>query len=87
MPPRAIVMTRERVGVGPAREERGVGGLGVDDGGFKVSCHQGTEEKVVGEGENAFVVMGSSVMIGVAGKGVSTIGCARLVNQANIVVA
>ena len=60
--------------------------LGVDNGGLKVSCDQGAKEEVIGEGKNAFVVMGAVVVIWAVGEGVGMVRRARFVDQVDIVV-
>jgi hypothetical protein len=77
----------QRVGVGPLGEEGGVGGLSGDKGVIEVGSGNGLEEEGVGEGEDAVVIVGTSVVVGAAGEGIGAIGSARFVEESDVVVA
>ena len=87
MPPRTIFVLLEGVGVGSAREEQGMRGLGIDNGGFEVSRRQSVKKKAVRKGENTFIVMGASVVIRAAREGIGAVRRTWFVNQADVVIA
>ena len=87
IPPRAIGVLEEGISVGPLRDEGGVGGLGSNKGGVEVRHGDGIKEEGVWEGEDAVIIVGTSIMVWAAGKGVSAIGCPGLVEKTDVVVA
>ena len=79
-------MLLERVGVGPLGEERGVSGLRGNDSGVKVGGSDGSKEESVWEGKDVVVVAGTGIMVWVAGQGISVIGSAGFMEEADVVV-
>ena len=87
IPPRAIGVPLQRVGVGPLGKEGGVGSLGGDKSGIKVSGSNGPKEEGIGQGEDTIIIVGAGVMVWVAGQGIGAIGSARFMEKADVVVA
>ena len=80
-------MLGKGMSVGPLRNERGMSSLGSDDRGVEVCRGDGIEEESILEGENAVIIVGTSIVIWVTGKGISMVGCPGLMEEADIVVA
>ena len=80
-------MLLQRVGVGPLGKEGGVGGLGSEKGGVKISGGHSAKKLGVRQGVDKVIVMVAGVMIWVAREGIGVVGSARLVEEADIVVA
>ena len=67
VPPETVSVLSERVSVSPAGDEGRVGGLGSNNSSIEVHGGNGIKEKGVWEGENMVVIVGTSVMVGMAG--------------------
>ena len=87
IPPGTVGVLLQRIGVGPLGKEGGVGGLGGEKGGVKISGGHSAKKQGVRQGEDTVVVIDASVMIGAAREGVGAVGSARLVEEADVVVA
>jgi hypothetical protein len=68
-------------------EEGGVGGLSGEKSGVKVGGSDGPEEEGIRQGKDAVVIVGAGVVVQAARQGVGAIGSARLMEEANVVVA
>ena len=67
IPPRVIGVSLQRVGVGPLGKEGGVGGLGGNKSGIEVGGGNGPKEEGVRQGEDAIIIVGTSVVVRAAG--------------------
>ena len=54
-------------------KEGGLGGLGGEEGGVKISSGHSTKKQGIGEGEDAVVVMGAGIMIGAARESIGAV--------------
>ena len=80
-------MLLERIGVGPLGDEGGVCGLGGDKSGVEVSGGKGAEEEGIWQGEDAVVIVDAGVMVRATGQSIGAVGGARLMDEADVVVA
>ena len=63
-----------------------MGSLGSKNEGIKVRHSNGIEEESIQEGENAFIVAGTSIMVWVAGEGIGMVRHAGFMDEVDIVV-
>ena len=73
IPPRAVRVLLQRVGIGPLGKEGGMGGLGSEKGSVKISGGHGAKKQGVRQGEDTVVIMDSSVMIWAAREGIGVV--------------
>ena len=80
-------MLLQGIGVGPLGEEGGMGSLGGDKRGIEIGGGEGPEEEGIREGEDAIIIVDTSVMVRAAGQSIGAIGGAGFMEKADVVVA
>ena len=63
-----------------------MGSLGHNDGAIEVHRSQGIKEEGIGEHQNMFIIMGTSIVVRMTGEGISVVGRTWFVKQVNVVV-
>ena len=79
--------TDKRYRNSPVGDEGRVVSLGGNNGGVEVHSGNGIKKEGVQEGEDMVVIVGTSIMVGMVGQGISTVGHPWFMEKVNVVVS